>query len=257
MNMRIKPNMWVALGIWVAEVIVVFLIQQASGIKYDTWDQSGHNLFFGAGVSLITATILLAITATILGWWKPLIFEKKKSSRRWPIVFPVIMAAFAFINLLVVDWGSYDIAFFGASLVLLLVGFTEEIASRGFLLVGFRTRLSEGWVWFLTSLLFGLMHGVNIFLGADIGPTLGQMAFAFLGGTIFYIARRTTGSLIWAMLLHGLWDFSNFATTHGETSAIAGITNLLYILLGVAAVICVRFVIKDANEKIQVNDAVA
>lgn len=257
MNLRVKPNIWIGLGIWAAYVVLVSIVQGAAGIPYDTWAQSGYNLFFGAGISLLVATVLLAITATLLGWWKPLIYDKEKSKRRWPILFPITMAAFAFINLLVVDWGSYDFAFFGASLVLLLVGFTEEITSRGFLLVGLRTRLSEGWVWFLTSLLFALMHGTNILLGAEVMATIPQMAFAFLGGTIFYIARRTTGSLVWAMLLHGLWDFSTFATTHGQVSAIAGLVNILYIALGVAAVICVRFVIKDANEKIQASKLTA
>ncbi|MGO8609482.1 lysostaphin resistance A-like protein, partial [Rhizobium johnstonii] len=85
---------------------------------------------------------------------------------------------------------------------------------RGLVLTAFRSRLSEGWVWFLTSALFGLMHLGNALLGAPLAGSLAQAALAFASGTAFYILRRVTGSLIWAMLLHGLWDVSVFAVGH-------------------------------------------
>ena len=65
---------------------------------------------------------------------------------------------------------------------------------------------------FLISALFGMSHLINIARGANRAATIGQVFTAFLAGTVFYILRRTTGSLVWAMLLHGLWDFSVFAT---------------------------------------------
>lgn len=57
------------------------------------------------------------------------------------------------INLVSVDWGSYDRAFFAASVVLVLVGFSEKMANRGLLVVGLRSRLVEGWVWFISTAL--------------------------------------------------------------------------------------------------------
>ena len=85
-----------------------------------------------------------------------------------------------------------------------MVGFSEELTSRGLVLTSFRSQLSEGWTWFLSSALFGLMHLVNVLLGAPLLNSLAQAGLAFASGTAFYIVRRVTGSLIWAMILHGL-----------------------------------------------------
>jgi len=77
----------------------------------------------------------------------------------------------------------------------------------------------------------------------------GQVGFAFLGGTIFYILRRTTGTLIWAMVLHGFWDFSSFAVGYGTPGAFAGVAQILYFVTGVLALVAVAFVIRGADER--------
>ncbi|WP_460797723.1 lysostaphin resistance A-like protein [Microbacterium sp. GXF0217] len=251
-TLRVRPQVWIGLAIYVGYVVVVFLVQQLSGVPYTDLGDSGANLFFGAGLSLIIAAILLAITTTLLGWWRPALREQKRSVR-WPIIAPIIMVVALLINLASTDWASYDGAFFAASIVLILVGFTEELTTRGLLLTSLRSRLSEGWVWFLTSALFALMHLINAASGQDLLPTLQQVGFAFLGGTIFYIVRRVTGTLIWAMVLHGLWDFSTFAVLHGTPGAFAGFGSIVYLGAGVLALIFVPFVIRGAHERVGVR----
>ena len=248
---RVKPRVWIGLLIYVGYVAAVFIVQSFSGIPYPALGDSGENLFRGVGLSLIIGAILLAITTTLLGWWHPALFDKAPATRRWPIIAPAVMAIALILNLVAVDWASYDGAFFAASLVLLLVGFTEELTTRGLLLVGLRSRLSEGWVWFITSALFGLMHFVNVLTGQEIGPTAVQVLFAFGGGTIFYILRRVTGTLIWPMLLHGLWDFSTFAVGHGSPGASAGLSGTVYIVAMVVGLVSVAFVIRGADERIE------
>lgn len=142
-----------------------------------------------------------------------------------------------------------DAGFVAASIVLLLVGFTEEMATRGLLLVGLRSRLSEGWVWFVSSALFALMHLTNALAGQGLGLTLTQVGMAFLGGTVFYIVRRTTGTLIWAMVLHGLWDFSTFAVGHGAAGPLAALGGSVNLIAGVAGLAVVAFVIRGADER--------
>ena len=161
------------------------------------------------------------------------------------------MAVALIINLASTDWGSYDGGFFAASIVLILVGFTEEMANRGLLVVGLRSKLGEGWVWFISSALFALMHLTNVFTGQPLAPTLQQVGLAFLAGTVFYITRRTTGTLIWAMVLHGLWDFSTFAVGHGTAGPFAGLGGILNIIVGVLALIVVAFVIRGSNERLK------
>jgi hypothetical protein len=240
---------WIGLAIYIGYVAVVFLVQRLTGVPYTELGESGGNLFLGVGLSLIVAAILLAITTTLLGWWRPALRERKRSVR-WPIIAPILMAVALLINLASTDWGSYDGAFFAASIVLILVGFTEELTTRGLLLTSLRSRLSEGWVWFLTSALFAAMHLINAASGQDLLPTLQQVGTAFLGGTILYIVRRTTGTLIWAMALHGLWDFSVFAVGHGTPGPFAGIGSLAYLVAGVLALASVAFVIRGADERI-------
>lgn len=247
--MRVQPRVWIGFVIWAAYIVLVFAIQVSSGIPFPEWGDSAGNLFRAAGLSLIIASVLLAITTSLLGWWRPALSDRQRSAHRWPIIAPIVMAVLAVVNLLGVDWGAYSGAFFAASLALALVGFTEEIVHRGLLLVALRARFSEGLVWLLSTLAFGVMHLVNIALGQGVLPTIQQAALAFGGGTIFYILRRTTGSLIPAMLLHGLWDFSFFADGVGTPSAIVGLTSLVYILVIVFSLISVRWVIVGANER--------
>ena len=246
--LKVRPRVWIGLVIWLAYTLVVFVVQMLSGIPYTEFGTDGGTLFLGAGLSLIVGAILLAITTTLLGWWHPALYERAHSVR-WPIFVPAIMVLALLINLAATDWGSYDGAFFAASLVLLLVGFTEEIATRGLLLVGLRSRLHEGWVWFISSALFALMHLTNAFAGQDLGLTLTQVGMAFLGGTVFYILRRTTGTLIWAMVLHGLWDFSTFAVGHGTPGPLAALGGTVNLIAGVLGLVVVAFVIRGAKER--------
>lgn len=64
---------------------------------------------------------------------------------------------------------------------------------------------------------------------------------AFFGGTLFYIARRTTGTLLVPILLHGLYDFSVFSHT-GDTRTISGLESqiLLVVVLVLFAVVMIK-----------------
>ena len=72
---------------------------------------------------------------------------------------------------------------------MLLVGFIEEIIFRGFL---FKAMAKDGIVsaFIVSSLTFAIGHIVNLFNGAELLPTLLQIADAGAGGflftTIFY-----------------------------------------------------------------------
>ncbi|MGV2984633.1 lysostaphin resistance A-like protein [Microbacterium sp. AGC85] len=248
--LRVRPRVWIGLAIWAAYVLLVFVVQQLSGIPYTAWGENGGNLFLGAGVSLIVGTVFLAITASLLGWWRPALLERRRSVR-WPIFVPALMVVALLVNLASVDWGSYDAGFLGASIVLILVGFTEELATRGLLVTGLRSRLGEGWVWFISSALFAAMHLTNVLIGQGLAPTLQQVGIAFLGGTVFYILRRCTGTLLWAILLHGLWDFSTFAVGHGDPGPFAALGGTLNIVAGLIGLIVVAFVIRGADERIR------
>ena len=62
----------------------------------------------------------------------------------------------------------------------LLVGFSEEMLTRGTGLVGLRGGFGEAAAWFFSCLIFGLIHALNVFFGQAIGTTVQQIGFAFV-----------------------------------------------------------------------------
>jgi membrane protease YdiL (CAAX protease family) len=101
----------------------------------------------------------------------------------------------------------------------LLVGWSEEVMFRGIWLRGlFR---SYGiWVAILgSSLLFGAMHVLNVFLTGDLRGALLQSAAACLSGVFLAAVRLRTGSLWTGIVLHGLWDAGTFLVAAGATAA--------------------------------------
>lgn len=252
--MRVTPRIWIGLAVFVGYVLLVLVVQSSSGIPYTRWSESAGNLFFGAVLSLVIATVILVPLITWLGWWRPVLRERERARHRWPIIAPILLAGIAVVGLAAADWDAVSGAFLLAALGLCLVGFTEEIVTRGVLLVSLRTRLSEVWVWLISSALFALMHLLNIALGQPVPGTLAQVAAAFCTGTVFYILRRTTGSLIPAMVLHALWDFNIFVLSNGTPGPAAGFIQTLYFPVIVFALISVAFVIRGASERITAGD---
>lgn len=246
--MRVTPRVWIGLAIYVGYVVVIFIVSKLSGVAYTDIGKSAEFTWRGAVLDLAVGAVLLAITTWALGWWKPALFERKRSHHKWPIFVPALMFVVAVVNLFSTDWSKFDASFLLSLLALgVAVGFCEELMSRGLLLTAFRSRLSEVWVWLLTSILFGAMHLLNAALGAPLPGTLGQVVIAAMSGTCFYIVRRVTGSLIWAMALHGLWDVSVFAVGFAPLNG-AG-ASILAPVIGILAVVVVHWVIKGTDEK--------
>lgn len=246
--MRVTPRVWIGLAIYVGYVFVIYVVSRLSGVSYTEIGKSAEFTWRGAVLDLAVGAVLLAITTWLLGWWKPALFERKRSLHKWPIFVPALMLVVAVVNIFNTDWAKFDASFLLSLLALGIgVGFCEELMSRGLLLTAFRSRFSEVWVWLLTSLLFGGMHLVNAALGAPVGPTLGQVVIAAMSGTCFYIVRRVTGSLIWAMALHGLWDVSVFAVGFAPLGSTW--VTFLAPVIGILAVAVVHWVIKGTDEK--------
>lgn len=250
--MRVIPRVWIGVGVWVGYVIVIVVVTLLSGVPFPEIGTSADSTWRGAVLDLAAGAVFLVVVASVLGWWRPALRERRRAHHKWPIFVPIIMLVGALFNLVNTDWSRFDASFI-LSLVALgvLVGFNEELMARGLLLTGLRSRLREGWVWFITSALFGVMHLVNAILGAPLGSAISQAGLAFASGTAFYILRRVTGSLIWAMVLHGMWDVSIFASGYAPLSPPFG--SLLGPVVGALALATVYWVIKGTNER-QVTD---
>ena len=106
---------------------------------------------------------------------------------------------------------QYSLMAFGSIFLVLIaslsIGFNEEVVTRGILLVGLRNdKVSEWKVYLITLIVFSLLHLVNLVTGGSMIEILIQ----FFGGTIYYVARRVSKTLIVPILIHALYDFSVF-----------------------------------------------
>ena len=134
-----------------------------------------------------------------------------------------------------------------------LVGFSEELVTRGLALVGFRARFSEVGSWLLTSVLFGLIHGLNLFFGQDLVATLRQIGLAFVLASALYVARMSTGTLVTAMVIHALWDFGSLGFSGSDAastpfSVVGGLLVYPTMIAGVvAAVVTARRIDRGAD----------
>lgn len=209
--MRLAPRPLTGVLVMALYLAVFYGVWVLNGIDYQHIGQSARTLMRWYVAPLAAGAVVLVVVTTVLGWWRPALFEAKRATPRWLLVGPVFMACSAVATVLAKDTSETTQKML-ALLVIgsLLVGFNEELVTRGLLVVGFRGgRYREAQVWFFSSLLFGLMHLPNWIFGAGPGAML-QVLLTFLFGTMMYLLRRASGTIIWCMLLHGLWDFATF-----------------------------------------------
>jgi uncharacterized protein len=231
--MRVKPTALIGLAIWLLYVAIIVIMQKTSGIPYTEFGDSTANMWRGIIPSLVVGSLVIAGLSVWMGWWGPALRDQHRTRVGWTLIAPAIFLIIALGNFAFTDWGNISAGFLLVALALgVFVGFAEEFVCRGMLLVGLRGTLQEVAVWALTCVVFGVMHGVNIFLGASVGETVPQIILASLQGSSFYILRRYYGSLIWAMALHGLWDMSIFVQTQSD-----GPVNLLAALIWPASIL--------------------
>ena len=90
------------------------------------------------------------------------------------------------------------------SLLFSIAGALEEVGSRGILLTVFLNRYSERKSIIFSSLVFGLMHLLNLTNGADVVWVMGQVTWAFIIGLFYGYVFVRTRSLLPPMIVHYL-----------------------------------------------------
>jgi len=196
-------------------LLVVGLIWRRNDVRYDALAESRASVIRGIVVPMGVGSVFLAVVTTLLGWWGPVLTQSPRSGPTWALVVPVVLAVAAALGLTTIDWRSPKARSVLPVLAVgcLLVGFAEELGTRGLVLVGARdSGFSELAAALLTMVVFSLVHAMNGLFGQTWKQTAGQLALTFVAGAAFYVTRMTTGSLVVAMLLHALWDFGLLGT---------------------------------------------
>lgn len=241
--MRVKPRPLVTVGLAIVYIVIVAITWVVVGIDYNTVGDSTSNVVKGIVLPVALASAFMAVATSYLGWWQPAIHEEMRAPR-WLWAVPVLMVLPGLGSLL----GGFGQADRGASYLLalalgtLLVGFGEEMLTRGTGLVGLRGGFGEPLSWFFSCLLFGLVHALNVFFGQSIGSTFQQIVIAFVAGSVLYITRRLSGTLIVCIVLHAWIDFTTFAFSDAATKAespfgILGVAQWGAFILAVAGVV--------------------
>ncbi len=207
--MRVQPRPLITLGIAVVYMAIVGITWAVVGLNYDEVGDSTSTVVKGIVIPVLLGAVFLAGVTSYLGWWGPAIHEAMRAPK-WVWVVPVLMALPG-VGLFLGGAPSSDRTLGYLALLAigtLFVGFSEEMLCRGTGLVGLRGGFKEPIAWALSCLLFGLIHALNAFFGQSIGSTIQQIVFAFAAGTVFYMTRRVSGTLIVCMVLHAWVDFT-------------------------------------------------
>lgn len=216
-QMRVQPSVKIGVAVFVLYVVIFTGLFLIGGVDYDDVAESTDNVIRAVVIPVWVGVIVLLGIVGYLRWWRP-VYRDEDRSPRWTLAIPVVLAAAIVVGLAQADWGEHETSFYlWLAVGTLGVGIAEETLARGILLTGLRGGMSEVGAWFWSSALFGLLHGANILLGQDVGPTTQQIVFAFFYGSVLYACRRSTRLLLTGIVLHALWDFSTFVEAGDRT----------------------------------------
>jgi membrane protease YdiL (CAAX protease family) len=194
-------------AVWIG---LVLLVPGDDGVDYVDLGVLGTPWVRQFVIPLLVVLVLQIAVITKVGWWKPVLRDDQRSSATWMWIFPALLVGIAGIALAQNGFAteaptSYLI---GCAVTMLLVGATEEISFRGILLVGGRRVFgNETRAVLFSSVLFGLFHLPNAFIGSTWAAAGQQVVATAIIGTAIYCLRRVTGSLIPCIVLHAAYDF--------------------------------------------------
>lgn len=243
--MSVRPRPSIAVALTVVYLGIVAATWGVLGIDYTEVGDTTDTVVGGIVVPVALGSVFLAVATSKLGWWRPALREHL-GAPRWVWLVPVFMLLPGVGSIL----GGLEVADRSRSYLValglgcLLVGFSEELLTRGTGLVGLRGRLGETASWFFSCVLFGLLHTVNALFGQGVGSTAQQVAVAFLAGSVLYLTRRVSGTLIVCMLLHAWIDFTTLAFSDasvesGSAWGILGVTQWVAFILAIVGIVAV------------------
>jgi membrane protease YdiL (CAAX protease family) len=210
-SIKCQPSVWLGILLYLGYLAIFFATWTINGIDYNRIGENAETTKLWYALPTLFGCAFLVIAISFLGWWRLVLFDKSTSGPRWIWILPVVATGIVLNNFLNVpsDKVSAELLLW-SSLGAVGVGFGEEMITRGSLIVGLRSRFSEGKVWLISSLLFSALHVPNVIFGLPLSSMPIQVLLTFIMGSGFYVMRRMSGTLILPMMLHGLWDSSLF-----------------------------------------------
>ncbi|MGE0668014.1 MAG: lysostaphin resistance A-like protein [Sphingomonadales bacterium] len=201
--MKERARLPAALAVFVAWV----LITGFAGALFSKGETASLDQVLSTGVApqIALACVFLAIAAPFFPR-REMGLVASVSRRSLLLTLPVGVYLALFFGLAVL-LGLPPLGAIGFALInVTLVGISEEIACRGILYLGLRSRLRVWPAVWLTSLIFGAMHVLNGFVTGQFVIAAIQALAAICTGMMLMAIRIRTGSLYPAIVLHILWN---------------------------------------------------
>lgn len=169
---------------------------------------------------LQAGTVIAYITKVKL--WDKVGGLNKISMRSIGIMLPVLLLSFSTYL-----YGIKDTNLLGVLmliLITLLIGLIEELEFRGVIY----TYLEEERTFTRilgSSVLFGLVHLLNLLYEPDLAGVIVQVFFATGIGMVFAVVRYKTNLLLPQLLMHALWDFNQKLTYNVSPKPLVEVLN--------------------------------
>lgn len=159
--------------------------------------------------------------------------QKNKEPNKQPysilLYIPLVILAFIqFTTGLDEALSSSEVTFI--ILMMVGVGFIEEVLFRGFLLTSIKEKSNQKRAILISGLTFGLGHIVNLFRGYDYVQLISQIVLAIVIGIALAMLFVYTKSLLPGILFHITFNISGSLSTQNNTQEMA----LLFIMLFIA-----------------------
>ncbi len=210
-TLRHQPSVWLGVLLYCGYLAMFFTTWAINGVDYLRIGESAETTRLWYALPTLFGCTFLVIAISVLGWWRLVLFDRARSGPRWVWILPAAIA-----GLILHNFSGLQFARLTPELLLwstlgaVGVGFGEETITRGSMIVGLRSRFPEVRVWLISTLLFSALHVPNVLFGLPLAAMPVQVLLTFIFGSGMYAIRRTSGTLILPMILHGLWDSSLF-----------------------------------------------
>ena len=183
---------------------------------------SATSIFFALVLPIGLGAIGLLVFCARVGWLRDILGPQPIRGSHWMWLAPVLVVAAIGGHLGGTDWSAWT----GGQVAMLAlagvcIGVAEELATRGLAVKMLRDAgRSERVVAFVSSLLFALMHTVNLISGMAVTTVAATVGYTFCFGMCMCLTMRVTGTIWAAIVLHGMTDPTTFLSTGGLDEAV-------------------------------------
>lgn len=214
MKSKIKKESEIKIGLITTLIYIsiiglgMFLMNKVFHYSYNDANMARIIIF----VEIILTILVIWVTKRYYGFDKIGFKKIKVNQLKWfiPSIIIISIMTFLYSIALINNIGILDKSKITLLIIIFiatfLVGFSEEVMFRGILLHSFtnKGKVYSGLI--VSSVLFALLHSVNMLGGVTFGEMVTQVCTSFLLGIYFSPLAIKLESLIPLIIFHWLWD---------------------------------------------------